>query len=423
VTSAPAPIQVVPSSFGIYGLNYSGNGQAAATDISYNLNSIIHTFHPGDIAILWGTGLGAVSWDETQDPSGLPPADFVSLAAPVEVYVGNTTAVTGYHGRSGCCAGLDQVVFTVPAGVEGCYVPVGVKAGAVMSNITTIAISSTGQTCSDSILGQDLINQLAAGQNVRFGWIRLEGGAYIGDYASATFNEFTPATASLASYGVSSGYCMALEWGGYNGFFPDDLTVPYLNAGPPLTLQGTLGSYPLPNSSGLPGSYYSLLDANGPRVLWAGYPFTVSGAGGPNIGAFTASDTMPVLEGVITNLGQLSTIPRGSDLTVQWVPSQFAQPNGVATLGGASLILEPDGSVSVFSELQCTVPVAPGQFTIPAWVLSLLPPSGTTTTSAGPTGYLWLGQWDTPKTFTTTGLDKGIISAITYSLTYHLIFQ
>jgi uncharacterized protein (TIGR03437 family) len=45
--SAPAPIQVVASAFGIYTLNEQGSGQAIATDTNYNVNTIIHTFHPG----------------------------------------------------------------------------------------------------------------------------------------------------------------------------------------------------------------------------------------------------------------------------------------------------------------------------------------------------------------------------------------
>ena len=53
---------------------------------------------------------------------------------PVEVYVGGKRADVTYRGRSGCCAGIDQIVFTVPQGVEGCYVPVVVKTGDVVSN-------------------------------------------------------------------------------------------------------------------------------------------------------------------------------------------------------------------------------------------------------------------------------------------------
>jgi len=45
-TSTPAPIQVAASAFGIYTYNSSGSGQAIATDTGYQMNTIIHTFHP-----------------------------------------------------------------------------------------------------------------------------------------------------------------------------------------------------------------------------------------------------------------------------------------------------------------------------------------------------------------------------------------
>ena len=60
------------------------------------------------------------------------------------VFVGGVSATISYHGRSPCCAGLDQVVFTVPANAPtGCYVPVVVRmSGTVVSNAVTMAIAS-----------------------------------------------------------------------------------------------------------------------------------------------------------------------------------------------------------------------------------------------------------------------------------------
>lgn len=57
----PVQIEVVPAAFGIYTYGASGSGQAIATDLNYVKNTIIHTFHPDDIVVLWGTGLGAVA--------------------------------------------------------------------------------------------------------------------------------------------------------------------------------------------------------------------------------------------------------------------------------------------------------------------------------------------------------------------------
>ncbi len=167
-TSAPASFEVAQSAFGIYTFNSSGSGQAIATSADYIPNTIARTFNPGEVAILWGTGLGPINGDDTQvPPSGNLPGD-------IKVHVGNSLAAISYQGRSGCCAGLDQIAFTIPPDVQGCYVPVAVEAGGAVSNVATIAVSTSGQTCSDSVMGQELVNKLAAGETVNFGYVRLE---------------------------------------------------------------------------------------------------------------------------------------------------------------------------------------------------------------------------------------------------------
>lgn len=42
----------------------------------------------------------------------------------LQALVGGRLARIVYAGRSGCCAGMDEIVFEVPAGIEGCNVPV-----------------------------------------------------------------------------------------------------------------------------------------------------------------------------------------------------------------------------------------------------------------------------------------------------------
>jgi hypothetical protein len=73
------------------------------------------------------------------------------LAAPVAVTIGGRPAVKAYSGRSPCCSGVDQVVVTVPSDAPlGCWVPVQIKAGGLVSNTVTMAIAAAGETtCSD----------------------------------------------------------------------------------------------------------------------------------------------------------------------------------------------------------------------------------------------------------------------------------
>jgi uncharacterized protein (TIGR03437 family) len=148
-TSAPAPIRVVPSSFGMFTRNSGGSGPAIVQNFisqtQQPTNGLIAAAQPGQTVILWGSGLGPVAGNEAAGPL---PGD---LGIPVEVYVGNQPATIAYRGRSGCCVGIDQIVFTVPPGVEGCYIPVAVRVGGVTGNIGTMSINSAGNVCSDPV--------------------------------------------------------------------------------------------------------------------------------------------------------------------------------------------------------------------------------------------------------------------------------
>ena len=143
-TSYPDTIVVVPSAFGIYTVLSDGMGDGVITAADYSLATRNQPVKPGDPVILWGTGLGPVQGDEGSQP--LPGNRFPDT----QVWVGNQQAAVEYAGRSGCCAGVDQVVFRVPAGVEGCMVPVSVRAGSIMSNFVSMPVSSSGP-CSDEI--------------------------------------------------------------------------------------------------------------------------------------------------------------------------------------------------------------------------------------------------------------------------------
>jgi uncharacterized protein (TIGR03437 family) len=412
-TSSPAAIQVVTSSFGIFTFNQSGFGQAVVSDTAYRANTIVHTFHPGDLAVLWGTGMGPIASSD----SGAPPTGNLATA---QVNVGNTTATVQYHGRSGCCAGVDQIVFEVPAGVEGCYVPVGVQAGDAMSNIATIAVSSSGETCSDSILGADLIAKLAAGQTVNFGYLRLEEGL-AGDIGVGTFSQYTPQTAGLAQYGVSSGYCMSCQGGALSCEFGlSDFSPGQIDAGPTLTVQGFGRTVTVPKYG--PGYYAGVLNASdGSRYLWGGLNYSVTGAGGSIVGSFSAAETLNSTAALIASPGEGQSVSLKNDLTVQWSGGDPNQQNGYFTIGGASFA---DAAETHYVEFQCTAPLSASQFTVPAWVLSTLPVSATTQngTETIPLGFIWIGEYDTPTTFQAKGLDRGIITDIFYlprNVQYH----
>ena len=67
--------------------------------------------------------------------------------------------------------------------------------------------------------------------------------------------------------------------------------------------------------------------------------------------------------------------------------------------------------------MQCTAPLAAQKFTIPAWVLATLPVSGTGGTEpyTYPEGWIQIGQYNKPTTFSAPGLTKGIVTDIFYN--------
>jgi uncharacterized protein (TIGR03437 family) len=403
-TSSPEPVQIVSAAFGTYTFNSNGRGQAIATDnVEYKINSIIRTFHPGDWVILWGTGLGPVNGDD----SGKPPVG--NLGSPT-VHVGNASLTPYYAGRSADFPGLDQIAFQIPSGIQGCYVPVAVETNGVVSNSPTIAVSTSGQTCSDSILGQDLMSKLAAGDTVHFGFMQLFAiilknqslptGIAAPDFGKATFSEFTPQTAGMASYGVSSGYCIT-------GSNDPDGSPGQLDAGAGITVQGP-ATVVLPQTSPGWGYYYTVFNGTtGAQFFYSGLNYSVSGTGGAKVGAFSVADTTSIPSAYFSGITAGQTLSRSSDLTVTWTGGDPTLQNGQVTIATYS----GSASGNIGGGFMCTAPLAAKSFTIPKWVLSALPPSGTAYVGIAPypIGYIWIGQSNTPVSFQATGLDKGIL--------------
>ena len=107
-----SPVRIASSAMGIFTALGTGLGPGAienfVTASNQPLNTPAISAKLGQPVTLYGTGLGPVTGgDNVQPPTG-------SLPIKVEVFVGGISAPVAYSGRSPCCAGLDQVTFTVP---------------------------------------------------------------------------------------------------------------------------------------------------------------------------------------------------------------------------------------------------------------------------------------------------------------------
>jgi hypothetical protein len=159
--SRAAPLRVVPRSFGIFTRDGLGSGPALAHNIDpqgrYQANTFTEAARSGQVIVFWGTGLGP---ERTE----------------VEMLVGDKTAKTLYAGPAACCAGMDQIIFEVPTGIEGCFVPVAAKFsdGEFSRNIATVSIAGSGGVCADphNLPASDLA-RLQNGEILRHGGIRL----------------------------------------------------------------------------------------------------------------------------------------------------------------------------------------------------------------------------------------------------------
>jgi uncharacterized protein (TIGR03437 family) len=169
-TFFPAHITIVSSSFGIYSVGSSGIGPGIITGVDYVVKPLDQPARPGEVVIAWGTGLGPTEGSDANQPTS------TKQFPNVEVFIANTPAAVTYAGRSGCCAGLDQIAFQIPNTTLGCFVPVIVRTGgATVSNFVSVPISAFGQACSIDPPGlpAQLLSRALAGDQLKVGIIAV----------------------------------------------------------------------------------------------------------------------------------------------------------------------------------------------------------------------------------------------------------
>lgn len=422
--SAPHSITVVPSSFGTFSLNQQGSGPGVVTDANYNVITLNNSAKPGQTIIIWGTGLGSIAGDDAAAPSA---QDLTNI--PVRVTIGGQTAPLVYRGRSGCCSGLDQVMVTVPAGVEGCYQSLIIRINDVVSNVTTIPVAPNGGACSDpnGFSGGDIaawigkgsvsFGSIVVGQSttqspaISVGGVTIPGQTTTSDDASAMFIRYD-ASQLIRSQGLlqqaSFGSCIVNTYSASSTTRLDPVLPTFLNAGNvamtlpagntiQLEREPRIGIYSVPMSGGQP-----------PSFIGNGGTFRFTGSGGTDVGAFN-TDVLIGTPLKWTNMDQITDVTRANGVRVEWTGGS---PNTYVVIGGNSMYL-PGGSAAnaTIVSFSCTAPVSAGNFTVPADVLLALPASSSSVGGVSiPTGSLSVTNMTNPKPFTASGLDFAFIA-------------
>jgi hypothetical protein len=155
------------------------------------------------------------------------------------------------------------------------------------------------------------------------------------------------------------------------------------------------------------GTYLAELSAKGATPFLSPGTYTLSnGAGGSDIGPFTANVNVPQAL-IWTNESSIKSVSASQNLRVTW--SGGTACDFVSIFGTSGL-----PSISKDTQFFCNAPAGDGQFTIPSQVFALLPPAGVG--SNGLPGTDFIVALITPGTFSAPGLDYGILfSSVTVS--------
>lgn len=381
---ATGPINVVARSFGIFSINQQGTGPIVATD-PLNGDAVYTTTNsamPEGFIDIWGTGLGAVAFPDEGQPM------IQNLTTDVKVYIAGILAQLVYAGRSGCCSAVDLIRVIAPAGVTGCYLPVSVVVGGIVSNYTTLAIDPDAGECTpDTTFGGPDLSQLQNGGTLRFGDINLnrqrssfDGGQLqvtdvVQDFASATYSQVT--IQNVGTYAgilpvTKIGACTVYQYSGENPDFPTGLLPTILDAGPQLGINGPGGPQTIDKIAG--GTYAKSFSFLFPTLLTPEskeqfvFPTyydpgltTVTAPGGADVQAHMASITVPQDFAWTNKEVAMGAVNRNNSLTVTYQGTGF---DFLTVFGFAPATLDPGNTVG--AGFHCVADPAAGSFTIPA---------------------------------------------------------
>src|SRR5258708_1148286 len=127
--------------------------------------------------------------------------------------------------------------------------------------------------------------------------------------------------------------------------------------------------------------------------------YTIAGAGGKDVGPFTAVLNVPISPTLTSPSANGFTVSRARGMTVTW--------NGNGSTGHVELVLESQAAGNIFSNVACTVAASAGTFTIPSHMLFTLANTNNAIFTFS------LGKPATSAAFSASGVDAGF--ALFYS--------
>jgi uncharacterized protein (TIGR03437 family) len=434
-TSPPRTINVQNASFGAFTLNQGGNGPAVIQNFvsasEVPVNTARNSARPGQTVILYGTGLGPVTGNEA---AGALPGDLAS--ANVTVSVGGRPATVTYKGRSSS-PGLDQINFVVPNDVaNSCAAALLLSVNNVPANAITMSVNQTGGFCPANGLTSDQLRQalergsLSVGNVALFSLVTSISIPILGEQnvaseiGSADFERYNPSqydagALDASEFDLTPGSCRYYSYTGTNTDEVNPVFGTGLNAGDRVTLNGPAGTRALLRQPNTPvGTYSATLSSSdnplipAPAFLAPGNITADNGGGGPDVGGFRTSITLPQPL-VWTNRAAINTVQRSNGVTITWTGGGSGRLAYIFGTSGSAI-----DETNIAAGFVCVARSEAGTFTVPASITSALPASFTS--SAGgitfETGFLGLGLFDpNPTRFEARGLDYGFFTAISTS--------
>ena len=432
--SDPFLAQVVANKVGLFTQDSTGGGltslqnyiSASVVDLNRlttgSISGItISPAHPGQPVIAYGTGLGPLAAGDNSSAGAYH--DF-STSMTIKAIVGGVSLPVAYAGRAGY-PGEDQINFTLPGNVQtGCAVPLQISVNGNLSAATTISIApdANSSACVQPGYTTAQLQKFDNGGTFTIGAFNItqftetvEGQTVKVDSIGGAFSQITGfqlgAAATLnPTVGQQSGSCIVIPFTntGSSGGVSAGGKVTNLDAGI-VSINGPAGSSLTNQVITEDDTYdYSIGGLEGLGITIPGQisfslvagTYTLSGAGGKDVGTFSTSLT---LGSPLTITGGLpSTVNRSAGLPLNWTGGLASD---IVEIFGASSNTTGTGAneVSTGAEFICITTAGQGTFTVPASILTQLPASAA--------GSLFVSSGNNSATFTAPLKAGGSIDA------------